>query len=370
MAEAIALARKAEGRTHPNPLVGSVIVRGDEVLGRGYHQRAGTDHAEVAAIKDAREKGHSLEGAELYVNHEPCCHFGRTPPCTSAILEAKIGRVVVGTIDPDPRVSGRGLELLRSQGVEVQYGILEEESRALNAPFFTYINKCRPFVAAKWAMSLDGKIATSAGDSRWITSEEARQKGHELRNRHDAILVGTRTLVLDDPRLTCRLDEGRDPARFVIDARLEAPLTHQIFHLSSPAPTIVLTGPESPFERRKELEGLGVEVEVLGIGPDRWLSTASILEAIYRRQYMSVLVEGGGAILGSLFDGNWVDYVYAFLAPQILGGTGSTSPVGGKGVARVNASHRIDAPRWEPVGRDFLLHGPLRGAAPLKEESP
>ncbi len=355
MAEAIELARRAAGRTHPNPLVGCVITRGDLVVGRGWHRQAGCDHGEVDAIKDADA---DLQGCELFVNHEPCCHFGRTPPCTNAIVEAGIRRVVVGTIDPDPRVSGKGLDILRDAGVEVVCGVLEEESRKLNAPFFTYINKGRPLVAAKWAMSLDGKIATHNGDSAWITGEAARRHVHHLRDIHDAILVGANTLHRDDPRLTCRLDEGRDPVRFVLDERLEAPATHRIFQPDlSTAPTVVLTGPAVDEERKKRLLDQGVEVVSLELDERGWLSTQAILSAVYDRQLMSVLVEGGGALLGSLFDAQAVDYAYAYIAPRLIGGSTAPTPLQGRGVEAVARGLLIAEPTIEQFPPDLLIHG-------------
>ncbi len=355
MAEAIELARRATGRTHPNPLVGCVIVRGDSVVGRGYHARAGTDHGEVAAIKDA---DCDLTGCDLYVNHEPCCHVGRTPPCTDAILKAGIGRVIVGTIDPDPRVSGKGLEILREAGVEVLCGVLEEESRRLNTPFFTYINHHRPFVAAKWAMSLDGKIATHKGDSAWITSEDARLRVHHLRNTHDAILVGTSTVLGDNPRLTCRIEGGRDPVRFVVDARLQAPPDHKIFNLSeSRASTIVLTGPDAPDDRRRQLLDQGVLLSEVEVDDRGWLTSRGILDAIYEHQLTSVLVEGGGALLGSLFDAGLVDYAYAFIAPRLIGGAHAPTPLDGRGISAISESFFIEEPTVESLPPDLLIHG-------------
>ncbi len=361
MARAIELARRAMGRTHPNPLVGCVIVHEGRVIGQGYHARAGTDHAEVAALKDASS---DVRGATLYVNHEPCCHHGRTPPCTDAILQAGIARVVVGTIDPDPRVSGSGLEILRRAGVEVTHGVMEEESRRLNDPFFTYITAGRPWVCAKWAMSLDGKIATATGDSRWITGDSARRRVHQLRDHHDAILVGKQTLLADDPRLTCRLDGGRDPARFVIDPRLEAPLTHRVFnHERSGAPTIVLAADGVDDQRRQAFADRGIDVDILPTDDRGWLRPRAILEAIHRRQRMSVLVEGGGQLLGSLFDNHLIDYVYAFIAPKLIGGDRAPTPLGAEGLCSMDAVAHLRHHEVEQFAPDLLIHGGV-GPAP------
>ncbi len=361
MARAIELARRAMGRTHPNPLVGCVIVNGDRVLGQGYHARAGTDHAEVAALKDADG---DVRGATLYVNHEPCCHHGKTPPCTDAIIDAGIARVVVGTIDPDPRVSGSGLEILRQAGIDVTCGILEDESRRLNDPFFTYITSGRPWVCAKWAMSLDGKIATSTGDSRWITGESARRRVHQLRDHHDAILVGKNTLLADNPRLTCRLDGGRDPQRFVVDPRLEAPLSHRVFnHEKSGASTVVLASSKAPAGRLEAFQAHGVDVDTIDLDERGWLHPASLLESIHSRQLMSVLVEGGGHLLGSFFDASLVDYVYAFVAPKLIGGQEALTPLAGEGIDAMDAVLDLRHHRVEEFAPDILIHGGV-GPAP------
>ena len=364
MEEAIALARRAAGRTRPNPLVGCVIVDDDDrVIGRGYHARAGEDHAEIAAIKDADT---DLTGCTLYVNHEPCCHHGRTPPCTEAITNTGISRVVIGTIDPNPRVSGRGIELLKKAGIDVVYGLRERESRRLNAPFFKFMTDRLPWVAAKWAMSLDGKIATHSGDSRWITGGDARQKVHQLRDRHDAILVGKTTLLSDDPRLTCRLDEGRDPVRFVVDARLEAPADHRVYnHSDSKAPTIVFSAPEAPALHRQALEKKGVEVVPIDVDERGWLRPRAMLEAIYERDLLSVLVEGGGQLLGSFFDAEHVDYAYAFIAPRLIGGDGAPTPVAGRGIPTMEDCLELRETAVEELSPDLLIHGRTADLPPM-----
>lgn len=361
MAEAIELARRATGRTRPNPLVGCVIVRDGEIAGRGYHARAGEPHAEIAAIDDADGE---LSGCELFVNHEPCCHYGRTPPCTDAILDAGIERVVVGTIDPDPRVSGRGIEILRQAGVEVVCGVLKAESQRLNAPFFKYIAEGLPWVAAKWAMTLDGKIATHTGDSRWITGDAARDRVHELRDVHDAILVGTNTLLADDPRLTCRRDDGRDPERFVVDARLEAPLDHRVFnHRRSDASTVILTAAGADAGRRRQFEDRGVDVVAISTDDQGWLDANEMLKTISDRQLLSVLVEGGGQLLGSLFDAGLVDYAYAFVAPRLIGGQQAPTAVAGRGISTMEECLDMRSPQVEQLDSDVLVHGGV-GTAP------
>src|SRR5690554_241044 len=307
MAQAIALARQAEGRTRPNPMVGCVIVRDGQVIGRGFHVRAGEDHAEIAAIKDA---GGDVEGADLFVNLEPCSHFNRTPPCSDAIIRHKIARVVVGTIDPNPRVSGRGVSRLHDASIDVVQGVLDAESRALNAPFFKHITTAMPWVVAKWAMTLDGKIAASTGESRWTTGKPARERVHQLRDRLDAILVGTGTLLADDPRLTCRLDVGRDPVRFVLDASLKSSPELNIYNLkNSNAPTCVFCAEDADATRADALRAR-TNVEVIPVARNALgnLDLRQVLHAIAARDLLSVLVEGGASLHGALFDEGLVDY--------------------------------------------------------------
>ncbi|RAL24693.1 bifunctional diaminohydroxyphosphoribosylaminopyrimidine deaminase/5-amino-6-(5-phosphoribosylamino)uracil reductase RibD [Lujinxingia litoralis] len=357
MAQAIELARRAEGRTRPNPLVGCVIVRDGEIIGRGYHARAGEDHAEVAAIKDA---GGDVAGAELYVNLEPCSHHNRTPPCSDALIAHKIRRVVVGTIDPNPRVSGRGIRRLRAAGLEVVHGVLDQESQALNAPFFKYITTGLPRVVAKWAMTLDGKIAASGGDSRWITGDIARQRVHELRNRLDAILVGTGTLLADDPKLTCRLAGGRDPVRFVLDADLVASPELAIFNLvDSPAPTWVICADDADPARAEALRARH-NVDLISVARDDSgrLDARQVLQAIASKELLSVLVEGGAGLHGTLFDQGLIDEVYAFVAPKLIGGSGP-SPLGGAGLELMSQAVTLDGLSLEQLGDDLLLRGDI-----------
>ncbi|TXD36872.1 bifunctional diaminohydroxyphosphoribosylaminopyrimidine deaminase/5-amino-6-(5-phosphoribosylamino)uracil reductase RibD [Lujinxingia vulgaris] len=355
MAQAIELARRAEGRTRPNPMVGCVIVRDGEVIGRGYHVRAGEDHAEIAAIKDA---GGDVEGAELFVNLEPCSHFNRTPPCSDAIIRHKIARVVVGTIDPNPKVSGRGVRRLRDAGIEVVEGVLDAESRALNAPFFKHITTGMPWTVAKWAMTLDGKIASSTGDSRWITDEPARERVHQLRDRLDAILIGSGTLLADNPRLTCRIEGGRDPVRFVLDTSLRSTPDLAIYNLDdSDAPTMVLCADDADPTRAEALMARP-NVEVIHVARDAsgGLDLEHVLRTIASRDLLSVLVEGGATLHGALFDRGLVDYAYAFVAPKVVGG-GGPSPLGGRGFELMNDAVTLSAPALERLGDDLLLHG-------------
>lgn len=338
---------------HPNPIVGAVIVRDGRVIGRGFHARAGEAHAERNAIANATE---DVRGATMYVTLEPCSHHGRTPPCTEGIIEAGIGRVVAGCIDPNPRVSGSGLAALRAAGVEVQVGVLGDECWALNLDFVVHIRERRPLVMAKLATSLDGRIATRTGQSKWITGPESRRRVHEMRRDHHAILVGKNTLLADDPSLTTRLDDqpdARSPHRYVLDARLEVPDGAKVLDVSV-TPTTIVCGPEAPVDRRAALESLGVEVLQVPRGPSG-LDLLSVLEAIAARGYISVLVEGGGALVGSLMDARLVDRMAVFTAPVVLGGAGAIPSVGGEGVADMASAPRAHRMSVERLGDDVLL---------------
>jgi diaminohydroxyphosphoribosylaminopyrimidine deaminase/5-amino-6-(5-phosphoribosylamino)uracil reductase len=361
MAEAIAEAKKAQGRTRPNPLVGCVIVRDGEIVARGYHARAGEAHGEVAAL-EALEG--SAEGCELYVNLEPCCHHGRTPPCTKAIIEAGIKRVYVGTLDPFPEVSGRGIAALEDAGIEVVAGVLEEESRRLNQPYFKRITTGLPWVAVKYAMTLDGKIASSTGDSAWISSEASREQVHRLRDTHDAIMVGTGTLLRDDPRLTCRIDGGRDPVRVVLDSKLRAPLDFSVFDPEiSDEQTIVVAGRDAPRERRSALIDRGVELLEVGQDTNGQLDLRELLAALADRELASVFVEGGSRLLGSLFDQKLVDQVYAFVCPKIVGGADAPTAVAGRGVEQMKDALELERLSIEVIdGRDVFLSGEVPAA--------
>lgn len=356
MAEALAEANRANGRTHPNPLVGCVIVRDGEVVSRGYHKRAGAPHGEVAALRALQG---SAAGCDAYINLEPCCHVGRTGPCTRALIEAGIKRVFVGTLDPDPRVSGKGVEILRSAGVEVICGVLEEQCRRLNRPYFKRITTGFPWVTVKYAMTLDGKIASKTGESAWISSEASRHRVHELRDTHDAILVGTKTLLHDNPRLNCRLEDGRDPLRVVLDTRLEAPLDSAVFDPDySTATTLVAVGPNAPASKREALRARGVETVEIPLDADGHLEFGELFTELSQRGIMSVFVEGGSQVLGSLFDHQWVDEVYAFVCPKIVGGAAAPTAVSGVGISSMRDAIELDSIEIEMIDpHDVLIRG-------------
>ncbi|WP_342669543.1 bifunctional diaminohydroxyphosphoribosylaminopyrimidine deaminase/5-amino-6-(5-phosphoribosylamino)uracil reductase RibD [Desulfovirgula thermocuniculi] len=357
MQMALDLARRGLGRTSPNPMVGAVVVKEGRVVGRGYHARAGAPHAEVNAL---REAGEQARGATLYVNLEPCCHYGRTGPCTEAILAAGVKRVVAAMEDPNPLVSGRGLERLRRAGVEVTVGVMEEEARRLNEVFIKYITTRRPFVVLKAAMSLDGKIATRTGESRWITGPEARLAAHRLRDRYDAVLVGINTVLRDDPSLTTRLPggEGRDPVRVVVDSLARIPLHARLLTQKSPAPTIVAVTERAPAEKLRRLEEAGAQVLVIPGGPR--VDLAALMEELGRREITSVLVEGGGEVHASFLEGRLADKVVWFIAPLIIGGRKAPGPVGGEGFAWLGEAVRLRDVSLARCGEDLCLEGYIR----------
>lgn len=348
-------AAKGRGTARPNPMVGCVIVRGDEVVGRGFHLRAGLAHAEVEALRDA---GDLARGAEVFVNLEPCSHFGRTPPCADALIEAGVARVVAGMIDPNPQVSGRGMRRLADACIETALGTLEAECRALNEGFVSVISRRRPFVTLKLAMSLDGRIASRDGTSRWITSEAARLRVHAWRAEHDAILVGAGTLRADNPQLTARdVDAAVQPTRFVLDTRLSAPLDATLFN-DGAAPTVVLCGVDADPERVALLRARGVEVDCLALEHGR-LPVQAILDAVVARGCLSLFVEGGASLAGSLLDAGAIDRVRFFFAPLLLGGARALSAIGGHGFDAPAVAARLSELSYEQVGPDLLVTGSI-----------
>ena len=358
MLQAIELARRARGRTSPNPMVGAVVVRDGRILAEGYHRRAGEPHAEAEALRKA---GSSAQGATLYINLEPCCHWGRTPPCTRAIINAAIRQVHMAMLDPNPLVNGRGKAELEAAGIITHVGLCERRARRLNEAFIKYITTGRPFVTAKFAMSLDGKIATHSGESRWITGSAARERAHTLRDTNDAIMVGVNTVLTDDPRLTTRLDKPdiHHPLRVVVDTRGRIPLEAQMLTLGQPAETLVATTELMPEEKRRQLEERGAKVLILPLKEGR-VDLAALMDALGSMEVVSLLVEGGGTLLGSLFSEGLMDKVLAFIAPKIIGGEGAPTPVEGEGVARITDALELESVEVERVGSDILVSGYIR----------
>jgi diaminohydroxyphosphoribosylaminopyrimidine deaminase / 5-amino-6-(5-phosphoribosylamino)uracil reductase len=355
MEEALHLARRGAGATSPNPMVGAVVVSAGEVVGRGFHPRAGAPHAEIFALREAQERS---RGSTLYVTLEPCVHWGRTPPCTDAIIEAGVRRVVAAMPDPDGRVSGRGLRRLAEAGVETCVGVAEQEARELNEAYITHRTVGRPLVTAKWAMTLDGRIATRSGDSRWISGEASRALAHEVRAASDAILVGIGTVLRDDPALTARTANGRNPARIVLDSRLRIPLGARALARDGAAVIVAATGRADP-EARKALEARGVEVLVAD-GPDGRVDLETLLRELGRRGIMSLLVEGGGTVHGAFLDAGLIDKVMIFVGPRIVGGP-APAPVGGAGVDALAQAWQLRRATVRQVEQDVVIEGYLGG---------
>jgi len=359
MRQALEQAARGLGRTYPNPAVGCVIVSDGHVVARGFTQPVGHAHAEVMALRALAKTDVDPKTCTMYVTLEPCCVYGRTPPCSSAIIEAGIPRVVIGALDPDDRMNGRSVAILRDHGIEVDYGVLRDESERAIEGFAKRVTLGIPWVTAKFAMTLDGKIASRTGASAWISSAASRQLVHEWRNTHDAVMVGHGTLIADDPRLTCRgVDGGRDPWRIVIDARLDAPLGSKVYDpQSSTAPTVVLTGPTADASVKAELTERGVQVVEVSVDERGWIELEPALRALSKLGLTSVLVEGGGALLGGLFDEGLVDRVRAFVAPMILGGAEAPGPVMGSGFEAPDEAVRLEGVRTELVDGDLLMVG-------------
>ena len=370
MKRALQLAERGRGRTHPNPMVGAVLVKNGEIVGEGFHPRTGEPHAEILALRQA---GRAAQGATLYVTLEPCCHFGRTPPCSRAIIEARIAAVHMAMLDPNPRVSGQGRAELEAARICTVVGEHEEEARALNEVFIHWISRGTPFVTVKFAMSLDGKTATSAGESRWITGDEARHYVHRLRDEVAAILVGANTVLADDPQLTTRLDksDARHPLRVILDSQGRIPPTAKVFDPALEGKTLLATTEAAPLEQRRILMDRGIEVLVLPVAKpcgqlqrSEWVSLHALLEALGKREVSSLLVEGGATVLGSFFDQRLVNKVLAFVAPVIIGGQEAPGVVGGVGVERIRDVLRLDKMWGERLGCDMLI-----GGYPIQEVS-
>jgi len=346
---AIELAKKAEGRTSPNPLVGAVIVKNNQIIGQGYHKKAGTPHAERIALEEA---GAKANGADLYVTLEPCNHYGKTPPCTEAIIEAKLKKVYVATLDPNPLVAGKGLERLQQAGIKVELGLEEREAKILNEAFFKYITTKTPFLALKTACSLDGKIATQTGHSQWITGKEAREYGHTLRNKYDAIMVGLGTVLADDPALTCRIKGGRDPIRIVVDSKLSIPEDAKILNLDSEAPTLIATTESAPLTKRKIL---AEKAEILVVNNGEKVDLHKLTRLLGERKITSILVEGGAILNGQLIKQRLVDKLYIFYAPILISGQMAPSFLGGPGSNYLDEALRLKDLSIQKVGEDYLL---------------
>lgn len=355
MQRALELARKGRGFVSPNPLVGAVIVKEGKMIGEGYHEVYGGAHAEVNAFKNATE---DVAGATMYVTLEPCSHYGKTPPCAKAIIEKGIKEVIIGAEDPNPQVAGRGIKLLRESGIEVTTGILEEESKRINEIFFKYITTKLPFCVLKTAMSLDGKIATRTGDSKWITNELSRAYVHELRHRLTGIMVGVNTIVQDNPSLNTRLSgkKGSDPIRIVVDTSARIPLEAHILHLKSQARTIIATTEFAKEDKLKQLEALGAQIIIMPLKKNR-VDLNDLMRKLGENNIDSILLEGGSELNYSALEAGIIDKVCAFIAPKIIGGQHAKTPVGGDGRAFVKEAFELSSVKWKNFGEDVMIEG-------------
>ncbi|GAB6137426.1 bifunctional diaminohydroxyphosphoribosylaminopyrimidine deaminase/5-amino-6-(5-phosphoribosylamino)uracil reductase RibD [Halanaerobaculum tunisiense] len=353
MQQAIELARRATGRTSPNPLVGAVIVKNGEIISQGYHHYAGGAHAEVNALQKA---GPTAQGATMYVTLEPCTHHGKTPPCTEAIIASGIKRVVIAMKDPNPQVAGEGIKQLQEAGIAVEVGVLAEQARELNEVFIKYITTQQPFVLLKNAVTLDGKIATKTGDSKWITGPESRQLVHNLRDQVDAILVGVGTVLADDPRLTTRLPdrEGEDPIRIILDSKLETPCNANVINQESAANTIIATTSQAAREKKELLTQAGADIIEVGSSE---VDLNLLLDKLGEQEITSLLVEGGSQVNTSFWEAELVDKLYYFIAPKIIGGREAVSVVSGTGVEQIKEGIKLTDKDVSLSGEDILVVG-------------
>ncbi|MCC8027208.1 MAG: bifunctional diaminohydroxyphosphoribosylaminopyrimidine deaminase/5-amino-6-(5-phosphoribosylamino)uracil reductase RibD [Clostridium sp.] len=347
---ALELAGRGVGRTSPNPMVGAVIVKAGRVIGQGWHRRYGGLHGEREALADCRE---SPRGAVLYVTLEPCCHTGKQPPCTEAILESGISRVVTGSRDPNPLVSGKGIKYLRDHGIQVDEGILKDECDGLNYVFFHYISTGRPYVVMKYAMTMDGKIATRTGQSQWITGENARRRVHEDRHRYSAIMAGVGTVLQDNPSLTCRMEHGVNPVRIICDSRLRTPVDAEVVLTARSVPTILATCCREEG-RYKPYVNAGCRILPLP-STEGGVDLKELTNRLGREGIDSILLEGGGTLNWSSLESGIVSRVQAYIAPKIFGGGAAKSPVGGLGTACPDHGFRLKNSRVTALGGDFLI---------------
>ena len=355
MEMALSLAKKGEGQVSPNPMVGAVLVKDGRVLARGYHSFFGGPHAEIEVIRRAKEK---VRGSTLYVTLEPCSHFGKTPPCTQAIIKAGISKVAVAILDPNPLNSGKGIEELKKAGIETEVGLCEKEAREINEAFFKFMEKKVPFVIVKAAASLDGKIATRTGESKWITGPQARKLAHKMREKVDAILVGVNTVIRDDPSLLPPLRKRF--FRVILDSTLQISPEARVLKEQTKAQTIIFTTPGAARQKVDELQNKGVTVVTVRKSGEQRVGLEEVLEELGRLKILRLLVEGGGEVIGSFFQEGYVDKVLLFLAPRVIGGRESVTWVEGKGVKVLTETPHIEVRSLRRIGEDLLVEGYLR----------
>lgn len=350
---AMQLAGNAIGRTSPNPLVGAVIVKDNRVVGCGWHRKAGTPHAEVHALNQA---GELAQGADVYVTLEPCAHYGKTPPCAKALVEAKVKNVYGGLLDVNPKVAGKGFKILEDAGIHVEYGFLQDELRKQNEVFFKWIEHKKPFVVLKAAMTLDGKIATATGQSKWITNETSRAYGYKLRDIYDGIMVGINTVIEDNPMLTARVDGGKNPIRIVVDSSLKIDINANVVQDKS-AKTIVATTDKADKDKILKLQAQDVDVIVVDKDKNDKVDIEKLLDILGQQNICSILVEGGATLSGSFVAKKLVDKVYFFIAPKIIGGKEAKTPVAGTGILNLQEALALKDIQIEKLEEDILIIG-------------
>lgn len=350
---AMQLAGNAIGRTSPNPLVGAVIVKDNRVVGCGWHRKAGTPHAEVHALNQA---GELAQGADVYVTLEPCAHYGKTPPCAKALVEAKVKNVYGGLLDVNPKVAGKGFKILEDAGIHVEYGFLQDELRKQNEVFFKWIEHKKPFVVLKAAMTLDGKIATATGQSKWITNETSRAYGYKLRDIYDGIMVGINTVIEDNPMLTARVDGGKNPIRIVVDSSLKIDINANVVQDKS-AKTIIATTDKADKDKILKLQAQNVDVIVVDKDENDKVDIEKLLNILGQQNICSILVEGGATLSGSFVAKKLVDKVYFFIAPKIIGGKEAKTPVAGTGILNLQEALALKDIQVEKLDEDILIIG-------------
>lgn len=355
MRRAIELAQKGTGWTSPNPLVGAVIVKNGEIIGEGYHAKYGDLHAERNALKNCTT---SPKGADIYVTLEPCCHHGKQPPCTDALIEAGIQKVYIGSDDPNPLVAGKGIQILRAHGIEVVTHFLKEECDALNDVFFHFIQNKTPYVVMKYAMSMDGKIAAASGDARWVTGEMARKKVHLDRHRYTGIMVGIGTVLADDPVLNCRVENTKNPVRIVCDTRLRIPEVSAIVQTANTIPTIIATASKNT-EKMALLKACGCQILEVPVA-DGHIDLKVLMQMLGAQGIDSILLEGGAALNWSALQSGIIQKVQTYIAPKIIGGNTAKTPVGGQGILKMSDAFELERQKIEYIDEDIFIESTVR----------
>jgi len=355
MKMALGLALKAKGRTSPNPLVGALVVKNNKVVGGGYHEKAGLSHAELVALNEA---GPAARGATLYVTLEPCAHYGRTPPCGDEIIRSGIKHAVVAMVDPNPLVNGKGIAILKQNNIKVELGILGEEAERINEVYIKSITKKLPFVTVKVAESLDGKIATRNGDSKWITCDKSRSYAHKIRQDYDAIMVGVNTVLRDDPKLDTWFSKRR-PVKVVVDSQLSTPPDANIF--SAQGKVLIITLPAKPGQETENRKSLAEKAKILEVKErSGQINLKDMMKKLALLNITNILVEGGGTLIGSLFDEGLVDKVLFFISPKIIGGKEAPTSVMGRGIGRIDNAIRLKDIRYRHIAEDVLIEGYIK----------